>query len=150
MEAAMIAWKGANGRPAVLGAVGRWWTRWRAHWGALTELVNCSPAELERIARDAGTSVGELHVLAGKWPEAADPMMRRAAALGLEADEIGRKEPLVRRDLQRVCSPCGSKRECEHDLARDPSNPHWRDYCPNAVTFDALESEQSQNTCQEG
>ena len=139
----MIAPGEANGGPEPLGRVGRWWTRWRSHWAALAELVQYSPAELERIARDVGVSANELHVLAGKWPEAAGPMTRRAAALGLDAGAIGRNEPLVMRDLQRVCSLCVSKPECERDLTRDPNDPGWQDYCPNAMSLGASAAARS-------
>jgi hypothetical protein len=142
MEAAMVASREANQLPALPGRIGRWWMRWRTHWAALADLVQCSPAELERIARDVGVSAHELHVLAGKWPEAAEPMTRRAAALGLDVREIGRKDPLVMRDLQRVCSLCDSKPRCERDLARDPNDPGWQDYCQNAVSLGAPESKQ--------
>ena len=141
---------GSKRTPGDAGRIGHWWMRWRTHWTALADLVQHSPAELERIARDVGVSAHELHVLAGKWPEAADPITRRAGALGLDAGEIGRKDPLVMRDLQRVCSLCGSEHECEHDLARDPNDPRWRGYCPNAVTFDALEFGTVENSCRKG
>jgi Family of unknown function (DUF6455) len=64
----------------------------------------------------------------------------------LDAAEIGRIEPQVIRDLQRTCSLCASKRRCRHDLARDPSGPSWQDYCPNAMTFDALVTERAART----
>jgi len=140
MEVVMVACRETDERAAPPGAITRWWARWRTHWSALAELMHCSPAELERTARDVGASFNELHVLAGKWPEAADSMTRRAAALGLDAGEVGRNEPLFMRDLQRVCSLCGSKTRCEHDLARAPTDPRWRDYCPNAAALGALES----------
>src|SRR3954471_6567075 len=143
MEAVMIACRGASGHQGLPGAIARWWTRWRMHWSALAELMQCSPAELERTARDVGVSLNDLHVLAGKWPEAADAMTRRVEALGLDAGEIGRNDPLVMRDLQRVCSLCGSKTRCEHDLARHPEDSRWRTYCPNAVSLGALESQQA-------
>lgn len=136
----MVACREASERPALSRAITRWWTRWRTHWSAPAELMHCSPVELERTARDVGVSPNDLHVLAGKWPEAADSMTRRVEALGLDAGEIGRNEPLVMRDLQRVCSLCGSKTRCEHDLARNPKDARWQDYCPNAVSLGALES----------
>jgi hypothetical protein len=142
MEAAMTATREASEHP-MPDRVGRWWMRWRTHWAALADLVQFSPAELEWIARDVGVGAHELHVLAGKWPDAADSLTRRAGAVGLDAGEIGRTDPLVMRDLQRVCSLCDSKARCEHDLSRAPNDPRWQDYCPNAVSLGVPESKRS-------
>jgi hypothetical protein len=49
-----------------------------------------------------------------------------------------RADPLIMRDLERVCTLCGSKRRCERDLAAHPDDEVWRTYCPNAPTLEAL------------
>jgi hypothetical protein len=90
------------------------------------------------MARDLGMSRGELFVLAGKWPDSADLLSRR-----LEQVKVARVEPRVLRDLERVCTLCGSKRRCEYDLAIHPSNSPWTEYCPNATTISALMAEHS-------
>ena len=120
------------------GLVG-WWRRRRQRAASLAELALLS-GEAERIASDAGVSVGDLRVLVGKWPDAADPVERRMAALGIDATQVEETQPTVMRDLQRVCSMCDEKRMCTHDLNRDPADAAWRDYCPNAETLDALSS----------
>jgi hypothetical protein len=33
----------------------------------------------------------------------------------------------------------GSKKQCQRDLARDPENSVWRQYCPNEGTLVALQ-----------
>jgi hypothetical protein len=50
------------------------------------------------------------------------------------------------RDLQRVCTVCGSKRRCAHELAKNPSDPAWQKYCPNATTLAALVAERAAKT----
>ena len=45
------------------------------------------------------------------------------------------------RDMQRLCSSCVSKKRCQLDLMLVPDDPHWRQYCPNAGTLDAMRSE---------
>ena len=102
----------------------------------------CGAEETERIAHDMGVSASELRTLAGKWPDSAALLNRRLAALKLDPAEIGRTEPRVLSDLQRVCTMCRDERKCRHDLAHDPYNPAWRDYCPNVVTLDALDAER--------
>jgi hypothetical protein len=98
----------------------------------------CGPAEVARIARDVGVSRADLSILAGKWPDAADLLYWRMNEIKLDRMEITRADPQVMRDLQRVCTVCGSKRRCEHELTKNPSDPAWEKYCPNATTLSAL------------
>ncbi len=121
----------------------RWWRNWAHARAALTELQSCGPAEVERIARDAGVTSADLRILAGKWPDSAELLTQRMQQLRLDAADIARVEPQVIRDLQRVCTLCASKGKCEHDLARDRSDPVWQEYCPNAMTLAALLAERA-------
>ncbi len=123
------------------GRLGEWWKQWRERRAVLDALAQCGRTELDRMARDVGIRGADLRVLAGKWPDGATLLARRIAALGLDTVDLGRAQPQVMRDLQRVCSICMNKRACEHDIDRSPSNPAWRDYCANADTFDAVSSE---------
>ncbi|MGA7739273.1 MAG: hypothetical protein WCB22_28120, partial [Pseudolabrys sp.] len=59
-------------------------------------------------------------------------------ALGVDANALEHNDPLVMRDLQRLCTTCGDKRQCQFDLANGVSADNFRDYCPNAFTLDAL------------
>jgi hypothetical protein len=120
----------------------RWWRNWKVTRANGQRLDCCGSAEVERIANDVGVSVPELRALAGKWPNAAEPLNRRLAALALDPADIRNREPQVMHDLQRVCSMCRDKGECEHDLATDPTDPAWREYCPNVMTLDALDAER--------
>jgi len=124
-------------RPGPFGRL-RWWRNWNRRRRKIAELDCCCRAEAERIARDLGVSRAELSVLAGKWPDAADLLTRRLEQVNLDRAELAHVEPQVLRDLERVCTLCGSKRKCEHDLADNPSNPVWAEYCPNATTLSAL------------
>jgi hypothetical protein len=75
---------------------------------------------MERIARDVGVSGADLSILAGKWPDAADPLYWRMNEIKLDRKEITHADPQVMRDLQRVCTVCASKRRCEHELRKQP------------------------------
>ena len=90
------------------------------------------------MAKEAGLSVSELHSLARKGPHAADLLLRRMTALGLDPNQVSRTERATFQDMQRVCSMCASHRHCAQDLAHRPDNPEWREYCPNAETLTAL------------
>jgi hypothetical protein len=101
---------------------------------------------MERIARDVGVSGADLSILAGKWPDAADLLYWRMNEIKLDRMEITQADAQVMRDLQRVCTVCGSKRRCEHGLATNPSDPAWQKYCPNATTLSALATERAAKT----
>ena len=118
-----------------------WWRRWRQRAASLAEFDRLS-TEAERVARDAGVDVGDLRVLAGKWPDSADLAKRRMATLGLDAAQVQETQAAVMRDVQRVCSLCANKCVCVHDLDHDPANAAWHQYCPNDETFDALTTER--------
>jgi hypothetical protein len=118
----------------------QWWRNWNRARKTMVDLDRCGPAEAEHIARDLNVSRAELRVLASKWPD--DLLSQRLGQLNLDAAEIVHTEPEVLRDLQRVCTVCGSKRKCGHDLADHPSDSGWVKYCPNATTLDALIAER--------
>jgi hypothetical protein len=109
----------------------------------MADLDSCGSAEMERIARDVGVSGADLSILAGKWPDAADLLYSRMNEIKLDRMEITHADPQVMRDLQRVCTVCGSKRRCEHELANNPSDPAWQKYCPNTTTLLALAAERA-------
>ena len=126
-----------------LNAVAQWWRKWSTTRSNLAALDCCGTEETGRIAYDVGVSVPQLRALAGKWPDAADLLNRRLTELGLRSADIRRNEPQVLQDLQRVCTMCTSGRVCAHDLASKPSDPAWREYCPNTMTLDALAAERA-------
>lgn len=118
-----------------LSAIWRWI---RDDNDALDDLQRCAEGEIERIARDNGLSVSEFRTLASLGPNAADLLERRMAALDLDPVEVSQIAPHTFRDLQKLCSLCKSHGRCLRELARDPANEAWKDYCPNAETLLAL------------
>ena len=131
-----------TGGLTLLDVLAQWWRHWRRKRACQAGLQACGPEETARIAQDSGVGSNELRTLAGKWPSSAEALSRRLVATRLDEAEIGREEPQALRDLQRVCSLCGSKGRCDHDLVQRPDDPVWRDYCPNVVTLDALAAER--------
>jgi hypothetical protein len=115
------------------------WKNWYERRSRLVEFDNSDSAEMERIARDLGTSVSELRALAGCDKNAADLLRRRLNSLNLDPVTI---EPAVMRDLQRCCSQCGSKTLCRHELEDRPKEASWPTYCPNEQTIEALVAEK--------
>lgn len=131
----------ANERESALRFFTDLWRNWRARRAAIDELNCCGADETAHIARDVGVAPSELRTLAGKWPDRTDLLSRRIAAIGLQPEQVQATEPLVMRDLQRVCTQCSGQSRCERDLNSDEGDPAWRSYCPNVATLVALRSE---------
>jgi hypothetical protein len=125
---------------SVLKSIAQWITKYRY----ARDLVNCDPDEVANIARDLRLSPGELAVLARNGPNAADLLQDLLKVLGLDKNGIENDEPLVMRDLERLCTTCREKRQCRFDLANGVIADNFRDYCPNAFTLDALLQEKEQ------
>ncbi|MGP0091375.1 MAG: DUF6455 family protein [Xanthobacteraceae bacterium] len=64
---------------------------------------------------------------------------RRFVALGLDAAEVARLEPIAFRELQRRCCACEAKGQCAWDLGcADQAQVAWADYCLNTDALRAL------------
>jgi len=112
----------------------------RGFLGSPSSLGECDAEGLERMAHDIGVSSVELYKLASRGRESADLLCQRMEVLDLDQNEVARVERATFQDLQRVCSMCDCKKRCARDLARDPADPVWKDYCPNAQTLTALDT----------
>ena len=54
-------------------------------------------------------------------------------ALGIDEADLARTEPLLLRDMERVCTLCRHKRQCDRELAAGTATEHYEGYCPNAL-----------------
>jgi len=126
----------------VLSAIANWVTRYRDAIGHANEFGQCGPEEVAQIAKDLGVSAQELRGLSHKGPHAADLLQQMLVALDVDPNIIVKKDPLVMRDLQRLCVSCADKRRCVRELAKGTAPAHFHEFCPNAFTLDALFEEQ--------
>ena len=101
-------------------------------------LANCLSRDLSGIASELGMSSSELLALSAKAPSAADEVQKVLVAIGIDPNHLSRNDPLVMRDLQRLCTTCTFKKKCNSDLINGKAAQNYRDYCPNAFTIDAL------------
>jgi len=122
----------------VLDAIANWIKKYREAVGLQNELANCTPEQVAVIARDMGLSPGELLSISAKGPHAADELPKLLRALGVDPQRLVSEDPARMRDLQRICITCGHKGRCQHDLAAGTITGHYHDYCPNAISIDAL------------
>jgi hypothetical protein len=111
---------------------------WLKHRHEIKEMCDCDAGEFARIAHDLGVSSGDLDALVRQGPHAADELPKLLKALGIDEKAIARTQPLVLRDMERVCAACRHKLQCEHDLATGTSPQSYEEYCGNASTIDAL------------
>ncbi len=132
----------ARGGGAFLVNILEGWRNWRRTRNGLAELHQFR-TDVELLAIDVNLSPGDLRAVTAKWPDGNDLLRRRMTTLQLDPEQFSSAELGALRDLQRVCTLCGSKTPCQHDLARDTSSADWRNYCPNVDTLDALQSEST-------
>ncbi|SRR5579871_727490 len=117
---------------------------WLKHRRERNELRRLDDAEFTRIAGDLQISPDDLDILVEKGPHAADELVRLLEALGIDETRLARSQPLVLRDMERVCALCQNKRECDHDIVAGTSVERYKDYCPNASTIAGLDESAAQ------
>jgi hypothetical protein len=104
----------------------------------LSEMRQLNAGEFDRIAGDLRVSPADLDELVRHGPHAADELPRLLKALGISEQDLARIEPMVLRDMERVCALCEHKRECDRDLDAGTSVERYEEYCLNAPTIDQL------------
>jgi hypothetical protein len=127
----------------VLNSIADWVSRYREALGGAGDLGRCSPDEVSQIAKDLGVSAYELRSMVNKGPHAADLVQKMLVALKVDPKALAEHDPLVMRDLQRLCISCGDKNRCSNELAHGTAAEHFHEFCPNAMTLDALFAEKS-------
>jgi hypothetical protein len=128
----------------VLDAIADWVSKYRNAIGLNNELGRCSPDEVMQIAKELGVPANQLRELVSKGPGAADLIQKMLVALNVDPKAIAMANPLVMRDLQRLCITCGDKKRCSHELAKGAAAEHFQEFCPNALTLDALFAQKNQ------
>jgi len=112
--------------------------QWLRHRRELNEIRQMDREDFERIAADLQVSPGDLDELVRHGAHAADELPDMLQALGIDEAALARSEPLVLRDMERVCAMCKDKPRCHRDLAAGIAAAHYEDYCLNAPTIDRL------------
>ena len=129
---------------AVLNGIADWVGKYRHNFALDSQFGQCTPEEVMLVARDLRLTPGELQELARKGPNAADLLLKMLVALHVDPKVLENTDPHVMQDLQRLCTTCGAKKRCEHELADGTAGDHFREFCPNAFTLDALLDRKSQ------
>jgi hypothetical protein len=95
--------------------------------------------DFDAIARDLRVTPDDLDQLVQAGPHGADELPKMLKALGIDGESIARTEPLMVRDMQRVCAVCRDKAQCDGDLAAGTAAEHYKSYCSNASTLEVLD-----------
>lgn len=111
---------------------------WLKHQQEMRELRDIESGDFARIAQDLCISPAELDAVVRQGPHAADELPRLLKSLAIDEAAVSRTQPLLHRDMMRVCASCRQKALCDHDLDAGASAARYEEYCPNAPAIDEL------------
>src|ERR1700681_3572262 len=111
---------------------------WLKHRQEIREMRELDANEFSRIAHELCVTTGDLDTFVRQGPHAVDELPKLLKALGIDEKALARSQPLVLRDMKRVCASCAQKAQCGQDLDAGTSDQHYETYCLNASTIDAL------------
>jgi hypothetical protein len=113
-------------------------TDWLKHRRELNEMRQMDRSDFNRIAQDLQVSPSDLDELVRRGPHATDELPVMLKALGIDAHKLAQTEPMLLRDMERVCAMCRHKLQCDRDLIAGTAAEHYEGYCPNAPALDRI------------
>ena len=111
---------------------------WLKHRREIREFREMNSGDFARIAQDLCITPAELDAVVRQGPHASDELPKLLKSLGIDAAAVSRTQPLLQRDMVRVCALCQQKALCDHDLDAGTSAQHYDEYCPNASAVQEL------------
>lgn len=111
---------------------------WLKHRQEMRELRDMNSGDFARIAQELSVTPDELDAVVRQGPHASDELPRLLKSLGIDAANLSRTQPLLQRDMVRVCASCQQKARCNHDLDAGTLAQRYEEYCPNAPAIDEL------------
>ena len=112
---------------------------WLRHRQEMRELRDMNSGDFARIARDLCVSPAELDEVVRQGPHASDELPRLLKTLGIDEAPLSRTQPVLQRDMMRVCASCRQKTPCNHDLDTGTLAQRYEEYCPNAPAIEELD-----------
>jgi uncharacterized protein YjiS (DUF1127 family) len=112
---------------------------WLKHRREMNEMRQLDRADFDRIANDLRIAPDDLEELVRHGRHAADELPKMLEQLGISAERLGQAQPLLLRDMERTCSLCGHKGQCDRDLAEGTAAENYHGYCANASTLESLD-----------
>jgi hypothetical protein len=111
---------------------------WLKHQQEMRELRDMNSGDFARIARDLSVSPAELDAVVRQGPHASDELPKLLKVLGIDEATLSRTQPVLQRDMIRVCAACRAKAQCNHDLDAGTLAQHYDEYCANAPAIAEL------------
>ena len=111
---------------------------WLQHQREMRELRDMNSRDYARIAQDLCITPAELDVVVRRGAHASDELPRLLKVLGIDKVTVSRTQPVLQRDMMRVCAACRQKALCNHDLDSGTLAQRYDEYCPNAPAIDEL------------
>ena len=111
---------------------------WLKHRQEMREMREMDSGDFARIARDLCVSPAELDEVVRRGPHASDELPRLLKVLGIDETTLSRTQPVLQRDMLRVCASCQQKALCNHDLDDGILAQRYEEYCPNAPAIEEL------------
>lgn len=112
---------------------------WLKHRREMNEMRQLDRADFDRIASDLRIAPDDLEELVRHGRHAADELPKMLEQLGISVERLGQAQPLLLRDMERVCSLCHQKGQCDRDLASGTAAENYPGYCANASTLESLD-----------
>src|SRR5437764_12188197 len=112
---------------------------WLKHRRGLNEMRQLDRSDFNRIASDLRVSPDDLEELVRHGRHAADELPKMLEQLGISEEQLGRAQPLLLRDMERVCALCSHKGQCDRELADGTAVENYHGFCANASTLDSLD-----------
>ncbi|SDP27995.1 hypothetical protein [Afipia sp. GAS231] len=111
---------------------------WLKHRQEMRELRDMNSRDYARIAQDLCITPAELDAVVRRGPHASDELPRLLKVLGIDEATLSRTQPVLQRDMVRVCATCQQKALCNHDLDSGTLAQRYDEYCPNSPAIDEL------------
>ncbi|MDH2346580.1 DUF6455 family protein [Bradyrhizobium sp. SSUT77] len=112
---------------------------WLKHRRELNEIRQLDRADFDRIAQDLRIAPDDLEELVRHGRHAADELPKMLEQLGINAEALGRAQPLLLRNMERVCALCSHKAQCDRELADGTAAENYHGFCANASTLESLD-----------
>lgn len=94
--------------------------------------------DLDRVLADAQMTRGDVESMLANYPESVQRLDAVVARVGVA--EALHRDPVVERDMRRVCSICREQGRCTHWLGSGAPEG-YQAFCPNADQIEELRHE---------
>ncbi len=118
----------------IVETVRQWW-RVQSY---LRKLEALGPVARAELARDNAIPETDLRQLVSRRETDSALLPRLLKRLGIDPEQLARRQASLMRDMTIVCARCAMTRRCRSDLSQQDAPLRHARYCPNTETIRAL------------